>query len=57
LVSDGRLPALEQTLTMRPPPRRAIRGAAARISRIGAMTCSSYCDRQSSSVSSSSERA
>jgi PII-like signaling protein len=26
LVSDGRLPALEQTLTIRPPPRCAIRG-------------------------------
>ena len=39
---------------MRPPPRAAIRGAAARISRMGARTWSSCSARQSSSVSSSS---
>ena len=39
---------------MRPPPRAAMRGAAARISRIGPRTCRSYWPRQSSSVSSSS---
>ena len=35
-------PTSEQTLTIRPQPRSAIRGAAARISRIGAITWSSH---------------
>ena len=39
-VFDGRLPDEEQTLTIRPQPRSAITGAAARISRIGAITWS-----------------
>ena len=42
-VADGRLPDDEQTLTIRPQPRSAIAGAAARINRIGAITCSSHC--------------
>ena len=37
-VPDGRLPEEEETLTIRPQPRSAITGAAARISRIGAIT-------------------
>ena len=57
MVSDGRLPAEEATLTIRPQPRSAIAGAKARISRIEAITCSSHCPAQSSSVRSSSERA
>ena len=56
-MSDGRLPADEQTLTIRPSPRCAIRSAAARIRRIGAITCSSHIAFQSSSVRSCSERA
>ena len=54
LVFDGRLPDDEQTLTIRPPPRLAISGAAARISRIGPITLSSHWACQSSSVSSCS---
>ena len=42
LVSDGRLPAELATLTILPHPRSAIRGAAARMSRMLAMTCSSH---------------
>jgi hypothetical protein len=57
LVSDGRLPAEDVTLTIRPQPRSLIPGANARISRIDAMTWSSQSPFQSSSVSSSSERA
>jgi hypothetical protein len=53
-VSDGRLPADDVTLTIRPQPRSAIAGANARMSRIEAMTCSSHWPCQSSSVSSSS---
>ncbi len=56
LVLDGRLPDEEHTLTIRPQPRSAIAGAAARISRIGAITWSSHCSCHSSSVSSSSGR-
>src|SRR5919107_703162 len=56
-VSDGRLPADEVTLTIRPQPRSAIPGANARISRIDAMTCSSQSPFQSSSVRSSRARA
>ena len=55
-VDDGRLPDDEHTLTIRPQPRSAIAGAAARISRIGAITWSSHCACHSSSLSSSSER-
>ena len=57
LVLEGRLPEEEQTLTMRPKPRCAMSGAAVRINRIGASTLSSHWRCQSSSVSSSSERA
>ena len=42
---------------MRPPPASAIAGASARISRMGAITCSSHCSCQSASVRSSSARA
>ena len=52
--SDGRLPEVETTLTIRPHPCSAIRGAAARISRSGPRTLSCHCPSQSSSVSSSS---
>ena len=55
-VDDGRLPDDEDTFTIRPQPRSAIAGATARISRIGAITCSSHCACHSSSVSSSSGR-
>ncbi len=55
-VFDGRLPEDEQTLTIRPQPRLAIAGAAARISRIGPITLSSHCVCQSSSVSCSRVR-
>ena len=41
-MSDGRLPADEVTLTIRPQPRSAIAGANARISRIEAITCRSH---------------
>ena len=52
-MSEGRLPDDEHTFTIRPPPRCAIRGAATRISRIGAITCSSHWACQSPSSSSS----
>ena len=55
-VPDGRLPEEEHTLTIRPQPRSAMTGAAARIRRIGAITWSSHWACQSSSVSSSSEQ-
>ena len=51
---QGRLPAEEATLTIRPQPRSAMPGANERISRIEASTCSSHWAFQSSSVSSSS---
>ena len=41
-MSDGRLPAEEVTLTIRPQPRSAICGTNARISRIEAITLSSH---------------
>ncbi len=50
-------PPTRSTLTIRPQPRSAIAGAKARMSRIEAITCSSHWACQSSSVSSSSERA
>ncbi len=53
-MSEGRLPADEVTLTIRPQPCSAILGANARIRRIEAITCRSHCACQSSSVSSSS---
>ena len=56
-MSDGRLPADEVTLTIRPHPRSAMPGANARINRIDAMTCSSQSPFQSSSPSSSRARA
>ncbi len=54
MVWEGRLPEDEHTLTIRPQPRSAIAGAAARISRIGAITWSSHCSCHSASASSSS---
>ena len=54
LVSDGRLPAEEVTLTTRPQPRSAICGTNARISRIEAITLRSHWSCQSSSLSSPS---
>ena len=48
------MPDDEVTFTIRPPPASAMAGARARISRIGAITCSSHCSCQSASVSSSS---
>ena len=41
IAAEGRLPAVEQTLTTRPQPRASIGGIAARISRSGAITLSS----------------
>ena len=56
IIGEGRLPALEETLTTRPQPRSAIFGIAARISRIGAITFSSQAAYQSSSGTSSRSR-
>ena len=56
IAAEGRLPAVEQTLTIRPQPRSAIAGAAARIARSGAITLISYWARQSSSGTSSRSR-
>ena len=53
LACEGLLAALELTLTMRPNLRSAIRGAARRIKRIGAITLRSHWYHQSESVSSS----
>ena len=52
----GRLPEDEDTLTIRPQPRSAISGIAARMSRIGAITWISHIACHSSSVSASSDR-
>src|SRR5436190_23346597 len=52
----GRLPALEQTFTTRPQPRSTIRGIAARIARIGAITFTSQAAFHSSSATSSRPR-
>ena len=53
LIPDGRLAADEQTLTIRPQPRSAMLGAAARMARNGASTFSSQAACQSSSGTSS----
>ena len=53
-MPEGRFAEDELTLTIRPQPRSAMRGAAARIRRIGAITFSSHWTSQSSSVSWSS---
>ena len=51
------MPEEELTLTMRPPPASAMRGAKARMRRIDAITCRFHWACQSSSVSSSRARA
>ena len=56
MLADGRFPALEETLTIRPQPRSAIAGAAARIARSGAITFSSQAAYQSDSGTSSRSR-
>ena len=52
----GRLPEDDDTLTIRPQPRSAISGIAARMSRIGAITWISHIACHSSSVSAAIDR-